>query len=61
MEANNEQRVRMNVKQSAKGAIQFDITAESTSPEESGKLLGEALDKVKMVIESKGYKLAVGE
>ena len=58
MDQKSEPRVRMNVKQSAKGAVQFDITAESPTVEESGKLLGEAIDRVKVEIEARGLKIA---
>ena len=53
----NTNRVRINVKQQKTGVV-FDITAETPTVEESGELLGGALDKVKAVIESKGYALS---
>lgn len=58
MEGSNLPRVRMNVKQSAKGAIQFDITTETGNVEESAKLLGQAIDRVKVEVESRGYALS---
>lgn len=61
MEATNEPRVRINVKQTAKGAVQFDITAETTTPEESAKLLGEAIDKTKQLVSDRGLTLATSE
>ncbi len=54
--ATNNQRVRINLSQTAKGLVQFDITAEFPSVDESIENLSEALDKVKMLIESKGLK-----
>lgn len=54
----SESRVRMNLSQSAKGLVQFDITAEFPSPEEAAKALGEAVDLARIVCAEKGLKLA---
>jgi len=55
---NSESRVRMNIKQSAKGDVQFDITAEFPTVAESEKALGEAVDAARRVCISKNLKLA---
>lgn len=48
------QRCRMNIKTTAKGEAQWDITAEYASPEEAAKNLDEAIDKVRKIISAKG-------
>lgn len=48
-------RVRINLSQTAKGLVQFDITAESESVEESKKMLAEAVDAARAVIKEKGF------
>jgi hypothetical protein len=57
-EARNENRVRINLKQSAKGDVQFDITSEYPTEDESIQHLGAAIDKVKAMCAEKGLKLA---
>lgn len=47
-------RVRINLSQTVKGLVQFDITAESESVEESKKMLAEAVDSARAVIKEKG-------
>lgn len=47
-------RVRINLSQTSKGLVQFDITAESESVEESKKMLAEAVDAARAVIKEKG-------
>ena len=47
-------RVRINLSQTVKGLVQFDITAESESVEESKKMLAEAVDAARAVIKEKG-------
>ena len=47
-------RVRINLSQTAKGLVQFDITAESENVEESKKMLSEAIDSAREVIKEKG-------
>lgn len=42
-------RVRLNLKQNSKGQVSFDVTAESTSPEESEIMLKEAILRTKKV------------
>ena len=53
----SETRVRMGVKQTAKGAIQMDITAEAPTVEEAGQLLGKAIDELTMVARNRGLTL----
>lgn len=57
-EARNESRVRINLKQSAKGDVQFDITSEFQNEDESIQHLSAAIDKVKTMCAEKGLKLA---
>nr|BDD43749.1 hypothetical protein 9 [bacterium] len=51
---NEETRVRMGAKQTAKGTIQLDLTAEAPTPEQAGELLGEALDRLIEVVNKRG-------
>lgn len=52
-----ETRVRMGAKQTAKGTIQLDITAEAPTVEKAGELLGKALDTLKAKVQEKGFEL----
>jgi len=54
---NGETRVRMGAKQTGKGAIQLDLTAEAPTVEEAGQLLGDALDKLVATVKEKGFAL----
>ena len=54
---NEETRCRMGAKLTAKGLIQFDLTAEAPSVEKAGKILGEALDKVIEIVQDKGFEI----
>lgn len=47
-------RTRMNISLTAKGAAQWDITAEYSTPEESAGYLSEAVDRVRQIIKEKG-------
>ena len=47
-------RVRINLSESAKGLIQWDITAEFETVEETKKALSEAIDAAREVIKEKG-------
>lgn len=47
-------RVRINLSETAKGLIQWDITAEFETVEETKKALSEAIDAVREVIKEKG-------
>jgi hypothetical protein len=49
-----ETRVRLGAKQTAKGTIQMDITAEASSVEEAKNLLSQAVDDMTAVLEEKG-------
>jgi hypothetical protein len=51
-------RTRINVKQSAKGDVQFDVTAEAPTPEEAQAMLEEAINKVRATCDQKGLRLA---
>lgn len=52
-EATN-RRVRINLSETAKGLIQWDITAEFETVEETKKALAEAIDAAREVIKDKG-------
>ena len=47
-------RVRINLSETAKGLIQWDITAEFETVEETKKALTEAIDAAREVIKEKG-------
>jgi hypothetical protein len=47
-------RVRINLSQTAKGLIQWDITAEFETVEETKKALADAIDAAREVIKEKG-------
>ena len=47
-------RTRINLSQTAKGLVTFDITAEYDTPEKSIEMLGKAVDQVKALIKEKG-------
>jgi hypothetical protein len=49
-------RVRLNLKQNAKGQVSFDVTAESTDPASSEIYLDGAIDSVRRVAKEKGLK-----
>lgn len=57
----NETRVRLSAKQTAKGGIQLDITAEAPTVEKAGELLTGAIDEFKKIIAEKGLSLVSGE
>lgn len=52
-EATNK-RVRINLSETTKGLIQWDITAEFETVEETKKALSEAIDAAREVIKEKG-------
>jgi len=52
-----ETRVRMGAKQTAKGQIQLDLTAEAATGEQAGQMLGEAIDKLVATVKEKGFAL----
>jgi len=49
-------RTRINLSQTAKGLVTFDITAEYDSPEKTIEMLGKAVDQVRALIAEKGLK-----
>ena len=54
MEMSQETRVRMGAKQTAKGTIQLDLTAEAPDVETAQRLLGNAVDGIVAEIEKRG-------
>lgn len=50
----SQKRVRINLSQTAKGLIQWDITAEFESVEETKAALSAAIDAAREVIKAKG-------
>ena len=50
-------RTRINLSQTAKGLIQFEVTVEYPTPEESAEKLGRAIDRVREVAKAKGLRL----
>jgi hypothetical protein len=57
-EGTNEQRVRINLSQGAKGDVKFDITPEFPNEDDAVAHLGAAIDKVKAMCVEKNLKLA---
>ena len=53
-----QERVRMNLSQSAKGSFQIDVTVESDSVERSKELLEEAVRQCRKVVLDNGFTLA---
>jgi hypothetical protein len=53
---NEETRVRMGAKQTAKGAIQLDVTAEAPTVDEAGTLLGGAIDRLIKEVKARGLQ-----
>lgn len=47
-------RVRINLSETAKGLVQWDITAEFETVEETKKVLADAIDAAREVIKEKG-------
>jgi hypothetical protein len=50
------ERVRINLAQTSKGLVQFDLTAEAETPERVEALLSAAIDKARGTIAAKGLK-----
>jgi hypothetical protein len=50
----NPGRTRMNIGLTAKGAAQWDITAEYATPEEAAVCLSAGIDRIKQIIKEKG-------
>ena len=55
---NEETRVRIGAKQTAKGAIQLDITAEAPTVEKAGELLDGAIKELIAKVRDNGLSLA---
>ena len=51
-------RVRINLSETAKGLVQWDITAEFETVEETKKALADAIDAAREVIKEKGLQEA---
>lgn len=49
-------RVRINLSETAKGLVQWDITAEFETVEETKKALADAIDDAREVIKEKGLQ-----
>lgn len=49
-------RVRINLSETAKGLVQWDITAEFETVEETKKALSDAIDAAREVIKEKGLQ-----
>lgn len=49
-------RVRINLSETAKGLVQWDITAEFETVEETKKVLADAIDAAREVIKEKGLQ-----
>ena len=49
-------RVRINLSETAKGLVQWDITAEFETVEETRKALADAIDAAREVIKEKGLQ-----
>jgi translation initiation factor 2 alpha subunit (eIF-2alpha) len=58
MEQQTNKRTRMNVSITAKGAAQWDVTAEYETPEETHRNLNSAIERVRQSIKDAGLKEA---
>lgn len=54
---NEETRCRMGAKLTAKGLVQFDLTAEAPTVTKAGQILGDALDEVLKTVRAKGFEI----
>jgi len=52
----HETRIRMGAKQTAKGAVQLDLTTEATTVDEAGKLMEQAIPRLKEVVAKNGLQ-----
>jgi hypothetical protein len=50
-------RTRMNLSQTAKGFVQFDVTCEYETPAKTAEYLAQALDLIKTTAAANGLKL----
>ena len=53
-----ETRVRLGLRQTAKGNIQMDITTEAPTVEKARDLLGQAIDDLTVEVEKRGLAIA---
>jgi hypothetical protein len=53
----SETRVRLNASQTAKGAVQLDVTTEAPTVEKARELFGQAIDALVKEVESRGFAL----
>ena len=56
MSETTNKRVRINLSETAKGLVQWDITAEFETVEETKKALADAIDAAREVIKEKGLQ-----
>ena len=49
-------RTRIKLSQTAKGLVQYEISAEYDTPEKSIEMLGKAVDQVRALLAEKGLK-----
>ncbi len=54
---NEETRCRMGAKLTAKGLIQFDLTAEAPTVSIAAEMLGDALDTLTEIVREKGFEI----
>ena len=54
---NEETRCRMGAKLTAKGLIQFDLTAEAPTVKKAEEILSEALDEVVRIVKIRGFDI----
>jgi hypothetical protein len=54
----SETRVRMNASQTAKGAVQLDISTEAPTVEKARELFGQAIDALMAEIKARGLMIA---
>ena len=52
-----ETRVRMGARQTAKGSIQLDLTTEAPTVERAGQLMEDAIDRLVGLVQEKGFAL----
>jgi hypothetical protein len=57
MNGATETRVRMGAKQTSKGSIQLDITTEASTVDEAGRLMGEAIIRLRNELQTRGLEL----
>ena len=53
-------RVRMNLKSTAKGTVNIDVTAEAGTPEETSLLLKEGINQFRLIAAQEGFLINEG-